>query len=1097
MYRGDSRSKFAILTLTAAAVSWLGLPSVAHAQAVAIAEVSGIVTDQSGSAVTGATVIMTQTEKQLVRSMITDAGGRYVLPNLAVGPYRLQVQAKGFKDYVQSGIELQVGNNIQVNVILQVGSVNETVEVQAAATMVETSQTGVAQVIDARRITDLPLNGRQATQLVLLSGASVQAPGGGMTGSKNYFSSTTISVGGGQANGTAYLLDGGDNTDTMTNVNLPFPFPDALQEFSVETSALSARFGTHPGATVNVVTRSGSNQFHGDLFEYLRNGNVNARNFFAPRHDTLKRNQFGGTLGGKIIADKLFFFGGTQVTRQRSDPPSTISHVLTQSALNGDFSTLASAPCQSSNRAVTLRNPSTGVPYANNFIPVSQFNPSALKLATGYVPVSSDPCGQITYGIPTTGDEEQVIGRVDWIQNSKHSLFGRYFIAQYKNPPVYDGKNLLTTTQPGNFERVQSITIGDNYTFGPSSVNSFHAGFTRRRDNRGPASNQISPKDLGINVYSAVPNFLLVNVTNFFSVGCGTCAPGHFNVNTYQVADDVDLIRGRHEIAFGGNIIRTQNNLISGFNENGTFTFNGSLSNLGLADFILGRPNDFGQSNPTPDDLRQSLISLYVQDTFRVSSHLTVNAGVRWTPLLPNTDKYGRGTYFDFGSFAAGQTSSVYQNAPAGLFFVGDRGLPRSLWNRHLPNFGPRAGLAWNPHGDGRDTLRVGGAIIYDTTEAYFDERKTTNPPYGGSIDIPTPVGGFSDPYLNYAGGSPFPPNGTVTFPLAGVYINMPRNTQPTYMAQWNVSYQRQFAGNWLASATYLGNKTTHLWVGSEVNPAIYIPGNSTTSNTNQRRLLYLQSPAKGQYYASINQADEGSNAHYNAMLLSLQHRFSHGFTLLSNYTYSNCITDLDFTGELGSSPNSVPFNRSADRGACNFDIRHVFNTSLVATTSLKTGPWVGRLVNNWQLAPIIRATSGAPLTVTTGADNSRTGLNNDRPVQVLSDPYVQTGIQWINAKAFVPNPIGTFGNVGRDALRGPGMLNVDLALSRIFAIRESLRLEGRFEAFNVINHTNFIGSITSPGQTALVTNLSSATFGRIQSANDPRILQFALKLLF
>lgn len=1084
-----------LLTLTTACL--LPAPTLLHAQAVAIAEVSGIVTDQSGSTVGGAMVSMTQTEKQLVRTTVTDPGGRYVLPNLAIGPYRLLVQAKGFKDYIQSGIVLQVGNNVQLNVSLQVGSVNETVEVQAAAAMVETSQTGVAQVIDARRIIDLPLNGRQATQLVLLSGASVQAPAGGMTGSKNYFSSTTISVGGGQANGTAYLLDGGDNTDTMTNVNLPFPFPDALQEFSVETSALSAKFGTHPGATVNVVTKSGSNQFHGDLFEYLRNGDVNARNFFAPRHDTLKRNQFGGTLGGKLITDKLFFFMGTQITRQRSDPPSTISHVLTQAALNGDFSTLASGPCQSSGNPVTLRDPTNGQPFAGNFISPTQFNPAALKLATGYVPLSSDPCGQITYGIPTTGDEEQVIGRIDWVHNSKHSLFGRYFLAQYSNPPVYDGQNLLTTTQPGNLERVQSITIGDNYTFGPTSLNSFHAGFTRRRDNRGPASNQISPKDLGINIYSAVPNFLLVTVSNYFSVGCGTCAPGHFNVNSYQLADDVDLIRGRHEIAFGANFIRTQNNLISGFNENGTYTFNGSVTNLGLADFILGRPNDFGQTNPTPDDLRQSIVNLYVQDTFRVSSRLTVNAGVRWAPLLPNTDKYGRGTYFDFGAFGAGQTSSVYTNAPAGLFFVGDKGFSRSLWDRHLPNFGPRAGLAWNPHGDGRDTLRIGGAIIYDTTELFFDERKTTNPPYGGSIDIPTPVGGFSNPYLNYPGGSPFPQNGTVTFPLAGVYINMPRNTQPTYMAQWNVSYQRQFAGNWLASATYLGNKTTHLWVGSEVNPAVYIPGNSTTSNTNQRRLLYLQNPALGQYYASINQADEGSNAHYNAMLLSLQHRFNHGFTLLSNYTYSNCITDMDFTGELGGSPNSVPFNRSADRGLCNFDIRHVFNTSLVATSSVKGSPWMTRFLSNWQLAPIIRATTGSPLTVTTGADNSRTGLNNDRPVQVLPDAYVRSGIQWINPKAFTANPVGTFGNVGRDSLRGPGALNFDLSVSRLFAIRESLRLEGRFEAFNVINHTNFVGAITLPGQTALVTNLSSSTFGRVQSAQDPRILQFALKLHF
>src|SRR5438477_1651971 len=309
-----------------------------HAQTVAVADVSGIVADQSGSAVPGATVRMVQTDKEFVRTAVTDSEGRYVVPNLPVGPYRLEVRTAGFKDYSQSGIVLQVGRNVQQNVSLQGGAPAETVEVVAAAGMVETTQNGVGQVIDERRINDLPLNGRQATQLILLSGASVTAPGGGMVGSKNYFSSTTISVAGGQANGTAYLLDGGDNTDTMTNVNLPFPFPDALQEFSVETSALSARFGAHPGATVNVVTRSGANTFHGDLFEYLRNGDMNARNTFAPRHDTLKRNQFGGTAGGRILKDRLFFFGGTQITRQRSDPPQTISYVPTAAALNGDFS---------------------------------------------------------------------------------------------------------------------------------------------------------------------------------------------------------------------------------------------------------------------------------------------------------------------------------------------------------------------------------------------------------------------------------------------------------------------------------------------------------------------------------------------------------------------------------------------------------------------------------------------------------------------------------------------------------------------------------------------------------------------------------------
>jgi hypothetical protein len=318
----------------------------------------------------------------------------------------------------------------------------------------------------------------------------------------------------------------------------------------------------------------------------------------------------------------------------------------------------------------------------------------------------------------------------------------------------------------------------------------------------------------------------------------------------------------------------------------------------------------------------------------------------------------------------------------------------------------------------------------------------------------------------------------------------MPRTTRPTYMAQWNASYQRQLPGNWLASVTYLGNKTTHLWVGSEVNPAIYGPG-ATTGNTNQRRILYLQSPAKGINYASINQADEGSNAHYNALLLSMQHRFTHGFTLITNYTNSYCVTDLDFTGELGGAPNSVPGNRSADRGPCNFDYRHIFNAGLVATSSYKGGkPWVNHLLSNWRLSPNVRATSGPAISVTSGKDNSLNGTNNDRPVQIAANVYpdAQSAKQWILplGVAFMQNATGTTGNVGRDALRGPGNLGVDVGLSRIFAITERYRVEARFESFNAINHVN----LNNP-----TTNLSSSTFGTITAAGDPRILQFAMKL--
>src|SRR5215471_17298069 len=329
------------------------LPTAAWAQAVAVAEVNGTVSDPSGGALPNVQVIMTEVGKQQSRTTLTDSSGHYVITNLPVGAYRLEVKANGFKDYVRTGIELQANNNIQINATMQVGSITERVEVTATAGLVETKENSISTTIDEQRINELPLNGRQATQLIMSLGAASYGDSGD-TGSKTFYSSTRISVAGGQSNGTAYLLDGGDNTDAMSNVNLPFPFPDAIQEFSVETSAVSPRFGIHPGATVNVVTKSGSNSFHGNVFEYLRNGDLNARNFFAPKHDSLKRNQW----------------------------------VPTAASLTGDFSTLASAGCQSSGKALTLYNPDTHAPFPNNQIPTTMLNGPALTIASKYLPIS-------------------------------------------------------------------------------------------------------------------------------------------------------------------------------------------------------------------------------------------------------------------------------------------------------------------------------------------------------------------------------------------------------------------------------------------------------------------------------------------------------------------------------------------------------------------------------------------------------------------------------------------------------------------------------------------------------------------------------------
>jgi hypothetical protein len=1112
--------------LLAATLFYLGSHSNLSAQSTATAQVSGTITDSSGAAIANAAVTMTETDKHTVHNGKSDSSGNYTLQNLPVGPYRFEVKVPGFKNYVQTGIELVANNNIEINAAMQVGSASESIEVSATASMVETKENSVSALVDQQRINELPLNGRQVTQLIYTVGAAVPADGGD-TGSKTFWNATRIAIAGGQGNGTAYLLDGADATDAMSNVNLPFPFPDALQEFSIETSAVSSQFGTHPGATVNVVTKSGGNAFHGDAFEYIRNGDLDARNFFSTAGaDTLKRNTYGGTAGGAIIRDKLFYFGGFQGVENRQNPPQLTTHIPTAAMLTGDFSTIASAAC---GKAVTLTNPSTGTPFPGNQIPVSQFDPVAYALASKYLPTASaNQCGLVTYGIPQTGDEQQWIERTDFIVSQKQTLYGRYFWDHWTNPPVLVGSNLLTSTSPGNLELAQEATIGDSYTFNPTTVNTFHFGFNRRRDDRGPTSFPINWTDLGSNMFSNSPNFLLISgMTGGFTTYCGTCAAGYFNVNDYQLADDVNMVKGRHQFGFGANVIRVQNNTLSGFDENGAPTWNGQFTGLGMADFMLGKMSDFQQTNQTPDALRTWVMSFYAQDSIKLNKKFTVNIGIRWEPTFSDPDTFRRGDSFNQVDFLAGIHSAVHPSAPPGLLFPGDQGIPAANWNGHKANFAPRVGMVWNPSGEGKDTLRVGGALLYDSTETWFNERETTNPPYGNDIDAGAAQ--LSNPWANYPGGNPFPQKpGALFFPTSGTYISMPVNPKSTYVIDWNVTYQRQFAHDWMASVSYLGNKTTHLWIALENDPDIYIPGtcsagqygltaagpcsSTAAANYQARRLLTLAAgPATGDYYASIDRMDDGAVAHYNGLLLSTQHRFSNHYTFLANFTDSNCLSDYDFGAALAGSTNSQVFNRHADWGRCVSDARALFNASLVATSVWHSdNKMMVALLSNWELAPLFQARTGQPLTVTTGTDNSRTDLGNDRPNQVLSDYRATAGcatqaicVQYLNPAAFVANPVGTYGDLARNAIRGPGFFGFDLQLSRTFKIGERYSLQAIANAFNIMNHTNYVGGFAPAGQPAgasygtVSTGLNSSTFGQVTGAYDPRILQFALKFRF
>jgi hypothetical protein len=1087
----------------AASLFFVLICSVLWAQSTA--QVSGTVKDQTGAVLPGVEVTATQTGTGLMRSAVTDETGSYVLSNLPVGPYRLEATLPGFRSYVQTGIVLQVDSNPIVNPILAVGQVSDEIEVQADAALVETRSTGVGQVIDNTRVLELPLNGRQATELILLSGAAVA--GGLQAASRNY-PTQSISVGGGMDNGLTYLLDGGTHNDPYNNLSLPFPFPDVLQEFKVETSAVPAQYGQHSAGVVNVVTKSGSNQLHGDLFEFVRNKVFNARNAFALTRDGLKRNQYGGTVGGPIVKNKLFFFGGYQGTLVRSEPTDLRQYIPTPAMLSGDWTAITSPACNTG-RQIALK-----APFTNNRIDPALFVTPALNVMK-HLPVTADPCGEVRFGKRTNSDEHMIVGKVDYQASGKHSLFARYLFSRLDNPSGFDGSNLLTTDSVAK-RRAQSAILGDTYLIGAGTVSSFRASAVRTLFER-VNDTFFTLSDLGVkNVYfpEAWDKMAIVSVSGGFNFGGGG-TPGFTNSTVFQSTEDLSMVRGPHQIGFGVGFIHSMMNFNGGTQASGTPSFSAQQTGHALGDFMLGKVSNWTQGNVTTWYVRQNYVALYLQDTWKVNSRLTANWGIRWEPFNPASDKEGRIGHFDQAWFDQGLRSTVFKNSPAGLLYPGDTGVPnsKSFSEPRKLNFAPRLGVAWDPKGDARMTVRAAYGIFFDYPHFFqFDGLKDT-PPWGSRVVLTNPAGGFEDPWQGYPGGNPFPvfPTANVAFPTSGTYLNMPLHLKTPYVNEWNLSVQRQIGTDWLVSGNYIGNSVIHLLYTSEGNPAVYMPGSScviagktyspcsSTSNTAQRRELFLKNPDQGQYYGNIIQVNDGGTRSYNALLLSVQRRRSNGITVQGNYTLSHCIDD-GTNPSFNNSGGDLPERRKLDRGNCASDRRHNVNVSMVYETPRFSNAALRALSTGWRVSGIVGVLSGSYLTVTSGLDNALTAtfsnmssLNpkeDQRPNLVLLNPYApnKTVNQWLNPAAFAQPALGTFGNLGSSTILGPASITINMGLTRTFQVRENQSIDFRAEAFNLPNHVN-------PGIPGTI--LTNSKFGRITTAADPRILQLALKYVF
>ena len=984
----------------------LALSPTGNAQIAGTGNIQGTVTDSTGAFVPKAAVTLTDESTHVARATTSDNAGVYVFPGVPISTYDLSVTAQGFKTYEQKGIVLEVGSSIAVNASLAVGTAEMKVEVQSEGLQLQTEDATFKQTIDREAVTEMPLNGRQMTQLINLSGGSNIAPAGDFTGSKYSYQTISVSIAGGGGNTTLWRLDGGDNQDYMGNGNLPYPFPDAVSEFSVESTDLGAQDGGHVGGLVNVVTKSGTNQYHGEGFEFIRNNYIDATNFFSATPDTLHQNQYGGTFGGPIVHDKLFAFAAYQRWVAKQSQSTTQATVPTSANLNGDWSTTdgipgvsGSNPCNSTHAPIQLFDPLNGTKLTGNkYAAPPTYNSASLALQAYLPPINSalDPsnCGFVFYAIPYALTDNQFVTRVDWSISPKHNLYGRYFIDGYQFPAYFDKNNILITTQSGNIERVQTFTLGDAYSFTSKIVSAAHISILRRVNNRGYAPNDINAATLGVNVYQSVPNGLQMSEGKF-TIGGGTNSVAHFNDNTLSIGDDVTWVKGKHQIAFGGEWVQNQLNIGNAYESNGIFTFNGEYSGNGPKggstigdqnlDFLmgtLGSSSPFQQSKQQQNALRGPIPSLYVQDTYHTTPRLTLVGGLRYGPNIMPHDYFNRGVVFNQADFLANKTSSVYPNAPAGALYYGDPGVTRQFTQNTYGQISPNVGVSFDPAGDGKTVIRAGGALMFDNPAFFTSQRNQQNPPFATAVTNTQTSGSgpvlFSDPWSQGAiTSSPFPqpavpsPSQALFF-AQSQFIVMPQQFRPAYTLQWTLSVQRELGHDWQVMLDYIGNTTRHDPVGYTFDPAVFIPGVwgasgtgctgivtsgpaavkpgaagtncSTTGNENSRFLLTTENPtgtnAAGkptggnQYEGSGGGSviiGDDGTANYHGLITSIQHRMSRTFSLLANWTWSKCLNIEDSQGDLAGTTVENPSDLAMDYGPCGSDFRNIENVVLVA----------------------------------------------------------------------------------------------------------------------------------------------------------------------
>ena len=1060
------------------------LCGVAWTQTRDTASIFGDVSDSQGAAIVAASVTLTSPSTGRVRTIATDTSGRYTFNQLPVGSYHLVVEEPSFRRYERKGILLQANENAKIDVAMEIGDVKSTVTVDAAANQVETEVATIKETVDQKRVADLPLNGRDAATLALLVPGVVSGQyNTGVSGQDSF------SFNGSRNNNVRFTLDGGENMDNHYNMNVPFPFPDAVEEFSIQTSNMGPDQGSSSAGAVNIVTKSGTNKVHGDVFWFIRNSDFNATNFFSHQADSLKRNQGGFTLGGPVFKNRLFAFGGYQQLWIRSAPGDLRFQSLTAAERQGDFSA----------DSATILDPTTNLPFQGNRIPQSMLSPAAVKLL-GVAPIPGAN-GFTNYTVSTPENGKQYIGRLDYVISDRQTLLFRAFRNEQEDP-FHSAPGNINASRRASEAPSSSATLAHVFTVSPNMVVHTQLSGTHIIE-MGKTDFPLDYSDFGIAVY-APSNDISVSLANS---GVSFSAPHQrlFKRASEEIIHDWTWTHGAHTFTWGTQFSWGQYNEATLYHASGAFGFDGHASGYDRADFMLGLFSSFDQNNGEYENRREFLKGFYAGDNWRLSRRLTVNLGLRYEPYSFFSDTMDRNQTFDLGNYVNGVKSKVFLNAPAGLLYRGDTvpstypcgpKIPKAVACSDSNNLGPRIGVAWDPFGDGKTSIRAGYGLFYDVPMTRAQNNSNDVAPfsygvqfYSGQLDRP-----YADrenlnlfPITSFNANSPYPS------PLQ-TYV-LPSKWVTSYTQNWNLTLERQILRDTRLRVSYVGSKGSHLMGYYDQNAPLY---NSSVTLAQNRMTIDARRPIQGyqQIYRDIN----GLNSSSNALQISVNKRFSHGFSVLGSYTWSKSIDAESVNDGIGGYSDSYPYNFSLWRGPSNQNIPHRFVSSFVwelpgASLSSRLVKYV---LGDWRVSGILTFQSGLPFDVFAVGD-PLAGITGDRAdVSGAGNLVLASGRnkgarieEYFDASRFANPGPGTIGTLGRNSMQGPGLANVDASLVKVLKVPflgESGSSEVRLEGFNALNRTNF----NNP-----VTGLTNPNFGQLTSAGDPRILQMALKVIF